>query len=263
MRQGTEAVFLPGRATRLWLSFIFIQFAAIVAAAVFHSLVRPAVDVGLAGFLLIQSAVAVMSSWQLRQPRWWQVINAVFMPLVVATLYLEVNPAIYLMAFVFLWATYGRTDRNGVPLFLSGKATIEALSGVLRNRHPDFVLLDIGSGTGSVLRGLRKMFPAARLRGVELALVPWGLSRILSATDRKASIARQDMWDVSLHDVDVVYAFLSPVPMKDLWEKVCREMKPGSLFISNTFEVPGVQPDEIVPVPNRIGSRLLVWRIPG
>jgi hypothetical protein len=38
---------------------------------------------------------------------------------------------------------------------------------------------------------------------------------------------------------NVVYAFLSPAPMAALWEKVRQEMPPGSLFISNSFAVPG------------------------
>jgi hypothetical protein len=38
---------------------------------------------------------------------------------------------------------------------------------------------------------------------------------------------------------DVVYAFLSPAPMKQLWAKAQAEMTPGSLFVSNSFPVPG------------------------
>jgi hypothetical protein len=33
----------------------------------------------------------------------------------------------------------------------------------------------------------------------------------------------------------VVYAFLSPAPMAALWDKVRREMRAGSLFISNSL----------------------------
>jgi len=57
-----------------------------------------------------------------------------------------------------------------------------------------------------------------------------------------------------------VYAFLSPVPMPDLWCKVRTEMRPGSLFVSNTFDVPGVAPDRVITLGN--GRRaLLVWRL--
>ena len=58
-----------------------------------------------------------------------------------------------------------------------------------------------------------------------------------------------DLWATDLSRFDVVYAFLSPVPMPRLWEKVQKEMPPGSLFISNSFPVPGVTPDRVIEVP--------------
>jgi len=65
--------------------------------------------------------------------------------------------------------------------------------------------------------------------------------------------------DLSRHDV--VYAFLSPVPMSALWEKVRREMRPGSLFISNSFPVIGVTPEETITVPGTIKRKLYLWRL--
>ena len=48
--------------------------------------------------------------------------------------------------------------------------------------------------------------------------------------------------------------------MPRLWEKVRREMRPGSLFISNSFDVPGFPPDETVELHDLSRARLLVWR---
>jgi len=46
----------------------------------------------------------------------------------------------------------------------------------------------------------------------------------------------------------VVYCFLSPVPMPPLFDKARREMRPGSLLISNSFQITGHPADEIVSV---------------
>ena len=59
---------------------------------------------------------------------------------------------------------------------------------------------------------------------------------------------------------DVVYAFLSPAPMPRLWEKVQREMRPGTLFISNRFIVPGVKPHQRIAT-GEPGVNLYVWRL--
>jgi hypothetical protein len=59
----------------------------------------------------------------------------------------------------------------------------------------------------------------------------------------------------------VIYAYLSPAPMERLWEKARAEMKPGSLFISNSFAVPGVSFDEVVELNDLSHSRLLIRRM--
>jgi hypothetical protein len=38
-------------------------------------------------------------------------------------------------------------------------------------------------------------------------------------------------------------------------------MRPGTLFISNTFTVPGVAPDEVVELDDLTHARLLIWRM--
>ena len=58
----------------------------------------------------------------------------------------------------------------------------------------------------------------------------------------------------------MVYAFLSPVPMTALWNKVEKEMKPGGLFISNSFPVPDIEPSEIVEVDDERQTQLYCYR---
>ena len=55
--------------------------------------------------------------------------------------------------------------------------------------------------------------------------------------------------------------YLSPEPMERLWEKVRAQMRPGSLFISNSFVVPGVKPDLTLPLTSSRVRSLYVWRV--
>jgi len=68
-----------------------------------------------------------------------------------------------------------------------------------------------------------------------------------------------DFWEENLSAYDVVYAFLSPVPMSELWQKAKREMRAGSVFVSNTFRVDGEAPDSVIPLGGGRRS-LYVWR---
>ncbi|HQT25596.1 MAG TPA: class I SAM-dependent methyltransferase, partial [Burkholderiales bacterium] len=67
-----------------------------------------------------------------------------------------------------------------------------------------------------------------------------------------------DYGKVDLARYDFVFAYLSPVPMPMLFEKARREMRKGSFLISNSFSVPGMDPDEIVEAGDR---RLYFWRM--
>jgi len=49
--------------------------------------------------------------------------------------------------------------------------------------------------------------------------------------------------------------------MAKLWEKARAEMKPGSLFVSNTFPVPGLSFDEEIELHDLSHSRLLIRRM--
>jgi hypothetical protein len=48
--------------------------------------------------------------------------------------------------------------------------------------------------------------------------------------------------------------------MEALWAKVEREARPGTLFVSCSFAVPGVEPHQLVPL-ERSGRVLYVWRL--
>ena len=49
--------------------------------------------------------------------------------------------------------------------------------------------------------------------------------------------------------------------MPALYEKVRREMKPGTLFVSNSVTVPGAPPDDTMVLGDRLGTKLHIWNI--
>jgi hypothetical protein len=106
---------------------------------------------------------------------------------------------------------------------------------------------------------LARLRPDVRLLGVEAAPLNWLVARL--RLGGRARIQLGSLWDAKLAECDVVYAYLSPAPMARLWEKTRAEMKPGSLLISNTFSVPGVQPVENIELHDLSHARLLIWRL--
>ena len=96
---------------------------------------------------------------------------------------------------------------------------------------------------------------------MELAPLPLLVSRLRIAARGLGNCTVQwgSYWPVDLARYDVVFAFLSPVPMSALWDKARREMRSGSLFISSSFEVPGHEATRVIAIDDARATRLHLW----
>lgn len=213
---------------------------------------------GLWPLVAVQAVAATGAAVALKSAPWWRWIHLGFVPMVVGAIQLGIAPGWYLAAFLVFALVYWSSFRTQVPLFLSNRRTAEAVAGLLPAERPA-KLLDLGSGTGSLLRPLARMRPDCRFEGLESAPAPYALSRLLSRSQPNISLARGDFWNISWSDYDVVYAFLSPVPMPWVWEKACTELRPGSLLVSNSFPVEGVAPESVIEVGDRRGTQLYCY----
>lgn len=207
--------------------------------------------------LLMQGGLAFLLMRVFGLPIWWQIIGLTFFPLAWLLTYAQLPSAWYLGALALLILTSAGALSGRVPLFLSSQAAVRAVAKRLPSRN-GIAIIDLGCGLGGWLANLKKLRPDLRLTGVEVAPLNWLASRL--RLHGRAQVRLGSLWDADLSGFDVVYAYLSPAPMDRLWRKVQREMRPGSLFISNSFPVTGVEPDEIVDLDDLAQSRLLIWR---
>lgn len=209
-------------------------------------------------------ALAVLLGQALGLERWWSIMLVVLPPAFVALMAVDVGPAWYGALFLLLVGVYWSTFRTRVPLYLSGRKVRAALLELLPPAGTPLRFVDLGCGLGGVTLALAQARRDGAFTGVELAPLPaWVGQMRAQRGPRNARILRASLWEQPLGAYDFVYAFLSPVPMPALWEKARREMRAGTLLVSNSFAVPGQEPDQVVEVGDARGSRLLVWRMPG
>lgn len=213
--------------------------------------------VGLA-LAMLQGGVAAGIAIRQGAPQWWLLIHLAFVPLLYLALRLEIAPGWFLAAFVLLLLVFWRTDRSRVPLFLSNRPTAVAVAAQLP--ATPCRVLDLGCGDGGLLLRLARQRPDCRFVGVEHAPLPWLLARLRTRRQSNVAIRFGDFWRTPLDDYDLVYAFLSPAPMPRLWHKVCAEMRPDALLVSNSFVVPGAQALRTLRVKDRRATRLHVYR---
>ena len=237
--------------------------AQVLGTAGAFALARSGLVGGLWPLVASQAVLATGSAWLLRSARWWLPIHLGFVPLALLThgltRQLGLHPGWYLAGFILLLMVYWTSFRTQVPLYLSNRSTATAVATLLPPTPSR--MLDIGAGTGSMLRPLARTRPDCHFTGIELAPAPWLLGCVLSAGQPNINWLRDDLFAQPWADYDVVYAFLSPVPMPAVWAKARTEMKPGSLLISNSFAVPEQAPSQVIELEDRRRTRLYLYRI--
>jgi hypothetical protein len=240
---------------------LLLQIAAFSLSIV---LVRVlAVDPSILIFALLCGIVAAVLSHLVGLARWWLFIQLLFAPALVLMLALNITPEFFLAAFLILLLVYWSTFRTQVPLYLSSNKVWGELEKLLPAVGTGFRFIDLGSGLGGVLTHLARVRPDGHYSGVESAPLPflWSWLRIKFGGQQQCRVHWGSLWDCDLAQYDVVFAYLSPVPMEQLWHKAKNEMRPGSLFVSSTFNVPDQTPHETRQVDDLHHSTLLIWRM--
>lgn len=244
------------------LATSIVAAGAALAIWVFAPAEFPRSHTTLLGLAFFAGILAVVIGRIMHLGTAWLVLCAIATPaLVLVPVYqppVWIFPAIVLVLAGF----YINGVREQVPLYLSNTITEREISSLFE-RAGGRTFIDLGCGLGGVVDAVAKSSKDARVIGVETAPLSFLISwlRIAVLGRKNARIRFQSIWNTDVSDADAVYAFLSPAPMARLYEKLRTEMKPGALFISNSFAVPGGEPDEIVQVDDSRQTQLLIWRM--
>ncbi len=242
---------------------IAMQLAA--AALLFAAVRVSGIPITAFQFALACGLLAALATAGLRFEAWWIGIQFLLPLLLWTFLWFDIPSWIFLVLLLSLGLIFSSTIGTRVPLYLSNRQTWQAVEALLPAPDPTQTLrfADLGSGLGGLLFYLTSRRPDVELLGIELAPLPAWLSqlRALFAGRHRLQIRWGSFWSLNLEPYDVVFVFLSPVPMAKLWDKAQREMRPGTLFVSCAFEVPGQRPDRTIELSSPRQPRLLVWQI--
>lgn len=229
-----------------------------LAFALLVVLVRLGLRLPALAWVCLQAVLAVfLSRWLDLGPRWLFMQAA--LPFLVRALWATPIPAwVYLALFLALALVFGGGLLTRVPLYHASEDAWGRLEELLPDQ-PGVRFVDLGCGFGGPIAHLARAHPEGSFLGVEASPFTWLVAWLRCLPLANAEVRLGSLWRTDLAAFDVVYAFLSPVPMPSLWAKARREMRPGSRFISHSFDVPGEPPQRAVPVKGREDARLLVW----
>ena len=244
-----------------WAKVLLSQGVVLAILWALRDVIPPVGKGAAIAILLAQGLVAgLIGHLILKLPRIWLPLQILLPLLLLAAPSLP--GWVFLLAFVLCLMVYWNSASEQVPLYFTNARTFEAV-GQIADEAGARSFVDLGSGTGGIVAYLAKTRPGLTARGVETAPLVFLLSRLRIALllRRNAEIAYRSLWDEPLGNHDLVYCFLSPVPMPRLYEKASLEMRSGTLLVSNSFAVPGVEPERVFAVADRRRTLLYVYRM--
>lgn len=202
-----------------------------------------------AAIIFLQSFISSACSHHLGMARWWHWIHFGFPIVVWLMLMFTIPTEAYLLGFVVTASIYWTTFRTQVPYYPSRLPVWQKVSALTHQYQAQYganiQVMEIGSGLGGFSRYIAKTHPDAKVEGVEVAPLPWLVSRLLGFWHRTASRCYLDNYNqLNFADYNIVFAYLSPAAMPALWQKAAQELKPGCLLISLEFPIPDLTPTQ-------------------
>lgn len=208
-----------------------------------------------AGAWLLAAASGALASLAVAGA-WRRLLLATGFPLASLALGVSAPPWLWLLAALPLLLAYPLKAWSDAPFFPTPSRALQQLADVLPLPAGARVL-DAGCGLGHGLRALHRVWPQARVAGVEWsAPMAWLCARRC----RFAQVQRGDMWGLPWGDMQLVYLFQRPESMARAWRKACDEMAPGSWLVSLEFAVPEQAPWQRLDAGG--GRPLWVYRVP-
>lgn len=129
----------------------------------------------------------------------------------------------------------------------------------------DGPILELGAGWGTLAFPLAKRYPRCVIHALELSPVPWLFMRArnLLFRYRNLKVRRVNFLRHSFKDAKAVVCYLHEEAFDKARPKLEAELEPGTIVISNTFIVPGWEPEGVYRLDDSFCPEVYVYRVPG
>jgi ubiquinone/menaquinone biosynthesis C-methylase UbiE len=136
----------------------------------------------------------------------------------------------------------------GAPYIATPQPIVERMLALAKVGPKDHVI-DLGSGDGRLVITAVSKFNARTATGVEIDPRLVALANANAVTAGVADRARfidRDLFEVDTADATVVTLYLVVTMMRDVADKLRKELKPGTRVVSHDYPLPGWRPVSVV-----------------
>lgn len=176
---------------------------------------------------------------------------------------MPIEQVILVIVVVFVVLTTGYSVVTGISPMPSSPTSYAKIEELLLGEGATNVV-DLGSGWGCLIMPLAAAMPEARFLGYELSPFPLMVARLRGALFRRrnVTIARRDLRKVSFTGRDAVICYLYSELLEKLRPNLERDLKPGTMVISNVFDIPGWVPEAVHKLDCSQCPQVYVYRVP-
>lgn len=172
-----------------------------------------------------------------------------------------INSIVILLILLVIISIVFFTIRNGIsPTPTSYQVKQQFLQSILSIK-PTGNVYELGAGWGTIAFPLAKMIPKVKVHAIENSHIPLCVLKVRSIVGcyNNMIIHRKNMYQLSLADADVVICYLFPKAMEKLALKFAKELKPGTMIISQAFAIPNWIPEQIMQVNDLYKTKIYVY----
>ena len=155
------------------------------------------------------------------------------------------------------------TLANTSPPTPTGPRVMRAIFRLLPRRLPEGAIVELGSGWGGLAVQLAKSYPNHDVEGLEISPLPWLASRLRTlGGPGNLRFRYGDFMRCDLSGAALVVCYLAGPQMGKLAPKFAAEMRPGTLVLSHTFQLPGWRPADTVIADDIYQSPVYLYEVP-
>jgi len=127
------------------------------------------------------------------------------------------------------------------------------------------IIYELGSGWGPLVMDAAKLFPKAKVIGVEFSFLAVQFSRIRAFLfgRRNVEIRRNDFFKEDLADADLIIFYMLESILEKLSPKMIAELPEGAMIVSNTFQIKDWTPVTVHEVMKKpLPLNIYVYHVP-
>jgi len=163
--------------------------------------------------------------------------------------------------------------RNGITPTPASLSVMRAVAAEVNRLKGEGMLIEAGSGWGTLGLYLGRHCERWRVEGVENSPIPLMVSKLAAwimtgsrqlsrreGPHRPVIFRRGNLYDVSYREADAVVAYLYPGAMRRLGSLLEEQLSSGTYVFSVCFALPDWQPERVVTCSDLYKTRIYVYR---